>query len=88
MGLGKHTAKNGTHNKKFSKLFFIGPEVDTSIDSLGDALIGMEPVEEVFVEDHILGYSARVRFSKGIEPKPASYFARRLGSRFGLVRDA
>lgn len=82
--------RRGVNSKSAShKLFFIGPEADASMDSLGDALIGIKSVKEVKLREHILGYSARVSFFSGESPaNPAEYIARHVGKDFGLVRDA
>lgn len=85
--MGNRNTKSSVSHGKLRKFFFIGPDCDATIDALGDALISIDSVDEVRVEDHILGYVARVKFSSDKPLLQASHLTRRLGDRFGLIRD-
>ena len=77
------TTKSG---KRFYRLYFIKPPINAEIEDLGDALIKMNEVEEVFLTDGDYGYVVKARFDEEKEPSDVERFLqKRLGNRYGKV---
>ena len=90
MGSTKNTRNNGNlvettrSGKRFYRLYFLKPPVNSDMEDLGDELIGMKEVEEVYLTDGDFGYIVKTRFDEENEPSDVERFLqKRLGNRYG-----
>ena len=83
---GKGLVETTRSGKKFYRLYFLKPPISADMEDLGDALIGMKEVEEVYLTDGEYGYLVKTRFDEEKEPSNVERFIqRRLGNRYGKV---
>ncbi|MEM3841071.1 MAG: hypothetical protein QXN59_00015 [Candidatus Micrarchaeaceae archaeon] len=88
--MGGKNKRNGfveiRRGKKFYNFYFLKPPVNSEMEGLGDSLIAMKEVEEVFLTDGDFGYIVKARFNEGNEPSDVERFIqKRLGNRYGRV---
>ncbi|MCW6159882.1 MAG: hypothetical protein LVQ95_02220 [Candidatus Micrarchaeales archaeon] len=68
------------------RFYFIGSKENADIDKLGEGLIELEPVQEVFVKDIDDGLLVKTRFFKGFEPKDVGgYIKRHVSKQYGAL---
>ena len=92
MGNMKNFKSNGSlvettrSGKRFYRLYFLKPPVNAEMEDLGDELIKMNEVEEVYLTDGDYGYIVKTRFDEENEPSNVERFLqKRLGNRYGKV---
>ena len=92
MGSTKNTRNNGNlvettrSGKRFYRMYFLKPPVKAEMEDLGDELIRMNEVEEVYLTDGDFGYIVKTRFDEENEPSDVERFLqKRLGNRYGKV---
>ena len=92
MGSTKNTRNNGNlvettrSGKRFYRMYFLKPPVKAEMEDLGDELISMKEVEEVYLTDGDFGYIVKTRFDEENEPSDVERFLqKRLGNRYGKV---
>ena len=92
MGSTKNARNNGNlvettrSGKRFYRMYFLKPPVKAGMEDLGDELISMKEVEEVYLTDGDYGYIVKTRFDEENEPSNVERFLqKRLGNRYGKV---
>lgn len=68
------------------KFYFVRPRQNADAGEIAEKLLGLRPVDQVYVTEGDCGFIVRARVTDGREPKGvADYIAKNVGGRYGRV---